>query len=710
MKQMIKKYYQLFLRSKFFTAIMYIYLAVLLFVLIIGNVMPQKVDVKLLGIAPKTIHSPITTVDNEATKEKRKEASLAVKDQYAYSEIPMQVRLETVNTIFLSISESKTAIRDKYPDDAIEEIPNHIKLEILKKKIPKEVSNEIEVDLLVPLLEVSDIRLSTAKELLMKTIKERMKEPISIDTVSEARAEAKSKIEESSLPVNIKLILIELANTFIVHNYTFDSNATKEAKQLASDAVEPVKILQGQVIVKQGEIITKEAYQQLKLVGLLDGKTSYLPFVGLVTIIGVFILLINFFFRDEKIHLDKRKPNLLMFIIIATIIFALMKVISLSQPDSLLINFGYLTPVAMAAMLVKLTISDRLSTLMSLLVSFGAGIMFNEGMSGSINFSVAFYVLLSGIAGAIFLEKKNRRMTIIRSSFYVILFNLVILFSLFFLQNTELSNRELFIYFTLGVLSGVLTAVLTLGILPLLEDAFGFISTFKLMELSNPNHPLLRKILTEAPGTYHHSLMVANLAEAGAESIGANGLLTRVGAYYHDIGKTVRPQFFIENQMNMKNPHDRINHNLSSKIIISHVRDGEEILLNNKMPKNIIDIAKEHHGTTLIKYFYVMEKKENPDASEEDFRYPGPKPQTKESAIVGIADSVEAAVRSLHHPTIESIEQLVNKIVEERLLDGQFSQCDLTFAELEKVKNTMIETLTGLFHNRIEYPELDQKE
>lgn len=232
------------------------------------------------------------------------------------------------------------------------------------------------------------------------------------------------------------------------------------------------------------------------------------------------------------------------------------------------------------------------------------------------------------------------------------------------------------------------------------------LSPLRLLELSNPNHPLLRKLLIETPGTYHHSVIVGNLAEAAAEAVGANGLLCRVGAYYHDVGKTKRPQFFIENQM-AENPHDKISPNLSKSIIISHAKDGYEMLREYNIPTPICDIAAQHHGTTLLKYFYHQAREQSDGAQvlEADYRYPGPKAQFKEAAIVGIADCVEAAVRSLARPSPERVENMVRKIIQDRLEDGQFDECDLTFKELDLIARSICETLQGIFHSRIEYPE-----
>ena len=226
----------------------------------------------------------------------------------------------------------------------------------------------------------------------------------------------------------------------------------------------------------------------------------------------------------------------------------------------------------------------------------------------------------------------------------------------------------------------------------------------KLVELSNPNHPLLKKILMETPGTYHHSVMVANLADAACESVGANGLLARVGSYYHDIGKTVRPNYFIENQHSGVNPHDSLTPEESKSIIIAHATDGARILREYKMPKEIVDIAEQHHGTSFLQFFYHKAKEQNPDVTEDEFRYPGPKPQTKEIAIIMIADSTEAAVRSMKEPTPEKIAKLVHSIIQGKLNDGQFDACSISVRELKKVEAVICETLNGMFHNRIEYP------
>lgn len=258
--------------------------------------------------------------------------------------------------------------------------------------------------------------------------------------------------------------------------------------------------------------------------------------------------------------------------------------------------------------------------------------------------------------------------------------------------------------------NGPLSAVLAVGSLPIFETVFGILTPIRLLELSNPEHPLLHRLLLEAPGTYHHSIMVGNLAEAAAMAIGADSLLARVGAYYHDIGKIRRPYLFTENQVfDMENPHDRMSPSLSSTAIISHVKDGVELAREHKVPEQIIDFIKEHHGTGLASYFYIKAAEEAAAKDEKPpeewaFRYEGPRPGSKETAIVMLADSIEAATRSLSRPTPARIESVVRKIIQERLFDHQLDKSDLTLRELDTIAETFVQVLSGLFHTRIQYP------
>ena len=309
------------------------------------------------------------------------------------------------------------------------------------------------------------------------------------------------------------------------------------------------------------------------------------------------------------------------------------------------------------------------------------------------------------------LKKISQRNDILYSTVYVAAAVAVVILSSGILLYNNI--KQILLDVILAVFGAFISGILAMGLLPFLESSFSLVTNMKLLELSNPNNPLLKRLLMEAPGTYHHSVMVANLAEVAAEEVGANPMLVRVGAYYHDVGKIKRPFFFGENQLGGTNPHDKISPTLSTTIIISHVKDGLELAKEYDIPKVVSDMIVQHHGTTLVKYFYYTLKNssENPDEiREEDFRYPGPKPQSKEAAIIMMADSVEAAVRSIQEPTLEKIEDMVNNIVKDKMNSNQLNECDLTFRELEVIKACFLRVLKGIYHHRIEYPTEKGKE
>jgi putative nucleotidyltransferase with HDIG domain len=259
-----------------------------------------------------------------------------------------------------------------------------------------------------------------------------------------------------------------------------------------------------------------------------------------------------------------------------------------------------------------------------------------------------------------------------------------------------------------GLVGGLLAAVLTYGLLPFFEVVFRVTTDVRLLELANPSHPLLRRLMMEAPGTYNHSVLTANLAEAAAEDIGANPLLARVGAYYHDIGKIRRPMFFVENQLGRENPHDDTSPNLSSLIITSHVKEGLELAKQHRLPEEIRDIIAQHHGTSLVSYFYDKASKSGSDVAEEDFRYPGLRPTRPEAALIMLADSAEAVGRTVQNPTVERMEQVVRKVAREKLEDGQFDEARLTMADIDTIVKRYANMLAGVYHKRIEYPGNDR--
>jgi len=324
---------------------------------------------------------------------------------------------------------------------------------------------------------------------------------------------------------------------------------------------------------------------------------------------------------------------------------------------------------------------------------------------GKFSIDITLIALINVITVPIILKKVQQRNDIIYSALFMAIVNIVFTAIIgYFLSSNmlDIAKKSL----TTGI-SALVSGILAIGILPFLENIFDLVTNIKLLELSNPNHPLMKRLLLEAPGTYHHSVLVANLAEMAAESIGANAVLARVSAYYHDVGKLERPYYFKENQVGIDNPHDKIEPALSSSIIL-HVVDGVRLGKKYGLPQAIVDIVGQHHGDSLVKYFYITMKNnsENPeDVKEEDYKYKGPAPTTREGAIVMLADSVEAAVRSIQGPTKEKIETMVDNIIKGRLEENQLSNSELTFRDIKNIREAFLKVLSGIYHERIEYPK-----
>lgn len=700
----------------FFRVLFFLVLGLVLFLSMYSNVKPEKMNLSLFSVADKTIRSPGTVEDKNSTEKKRQDAIDQVQDVYTLKKEYTQNRVDLISSIFDAAAEINdevnTELKNKdtsevKPSQEMQQLDDE-KISKLKGKLTENVTKDLSDSVFLGLVQASKDELSIAKDLTVTAINKVMAKRISTDEVENAKKKVEEELKYSALNSTLKSATIELGRYAIIQNEFYDPVATEDLRKQAAESIEPVKILQGQIIVEEGELINPEIYRQLKLVGLLDNEKSYKPFIGLSFMIIIILSAIYYYFYQIKVQTEKRQTNLLLFGIIFILSIFILKLISTLQ----ILNYsgiGYLFPAAMAGMLIKILIDEKLAIFMSIILAVCGSIVFNEGITGTMNFSEGIYILFSGLAGILFLSSHNQRSKILQAGSFSAAVNLITIWALMFIPNGQFSGLEYGYYFLTALVSGIASAVLTIGLLPFFEASFGILSTMRLIELSNPNHPLLRKILMEAPGTYHHSVMVANLAESACEAIGANGLLARVGSYYHDIGKTNRPNFFIENQMHLENPHDRLSPEKSASIIIAHVTDGSNVLRKYHMPKEIIDIAEQHHGTSLLKFFYHKALQNDEEIKEDAFRYPGPKAQSKESAVVGIADSVEAAVRSLSQPTPVLIETLVKKIVSDRLQDGQLNECDLTLKELDTVAHTLCETLKGIFHSRIEYPEMTKK-
>ncbi|MFC0333683.1 HD family phosphohydrolase [Paenibacillus sepulcri] len=593
--------------------------------------------------------------------------------------------------------------KDAYNDTLLQEMATTVKNQ--EYRIPEETYYKLPQLTVVQIADMQQVGLTIVRKLMSDPLRE----------AETARTKVAELVNASSLSERkTREIVQELARFAIMPNKFLDSEATSEAKVAAKENTPEVVINQGDIIVHKGEMVTQELYDRLSSFNLLQDKKSYWPQLGLLLLSLLFLLFI-YSFLDKSSGLNTanvryNNAQLAMLLLIFILNLLIMRIVELTQTDTIS-YVGYLAPTAMGAMLITLLLDVQLAVVCSFLFAIAGSILFNVDSNRIFDFNYGFMTTVVSFAAIFAIHRASQRSTILKAGIMVSLFGSASVLALILLGGELPEKTEMVTTIAFAFAGGLLTAILVIGLMPFFEITFGILSALKLVELSNPNHPLLRKLLTETPGTYHHSVMVGNLSEAAAEAIGANGLLCRVGSYYHDIGKTKRPSYFIENQSNIENPHDSIDPKLSKSIIIAHARDGVEMLKNHNIPKPIRDIAEQHHGTTFLQYFYHKAWKqaeaagEETDFTEDDFRYPGPKAQSKEAAIVGIADCIEAAVRSLRSPTMEQVESMINKIIKNRLDDGQFNECDLTLKELDQIAQTLKESVIGIFHSRIEYPE-----
>lgn len=681
--------------------LLYAIFGIAFYLLLLKHVLPEQFQIDVGSVSPVTIVSPVTKIDQVATEEAKEEAAKQVEHVYTKDS---RLTGSQINKIDQFFAELRQIIND---ENLTQDEKKKQAKSLLKQTISKDFSDQFyEALITTPPDKLTQIRLKT-RDIVHSILEEGVRQ----SEIAEKREQVDRRLvtmllEQDVLDNKSNWIVREIAKESIITNEFYDKERTDELREVERDSVPPILINKGQIIVAMGEVVTKDQHRQLKELGLLKKQTYFWQYVGLALFVSILTLFLFWYIRRFHKKLKQNNKHLLMLLSVLLLTLLGMKVVAIGQnPEWNMM--GYLAPVGLGAMLITLLLNLELGLGCLLLLSMASSVFFNGNDHLLFDFRYGFVALVGGAASCFALASVQKRSAILRAGVISALASMLAIAALYFLMPSVGTVKELMESLSFGILSGIFSAVLTMGFLPYFETVFGILSPMRLLELSNPNHPLLRKLLVETPGTYHHSIIVGNLAEAAAAAIGADGLLARVGAYYHDVGKTKRPQFFIENQINRDNPHNRISPHLSKTIIISHARDGVELLKQYQIPKPIQDIAAQHHGTTLLKYFYyqAIEQRSCGQVLEEDFRYPGPKAQFKEAAIVGICDCVEAAVRSLSKPTPSRIENMVKKIIQDRLEDGQFDECDLTLKELDLIAKSICETLQGIFHSRIEYPE-----
>lgn len=671
--------------------LLFVSVFVLSYLLLITAIKPQQYSLEVGDIPRSDIKAPRDTIDERATKEAEDKALEKVDKQYTQK---AEVKKQAEDNVILLFEKLNTIINNQSAQTATSTSVESNVSELKKIEGIALSEDEYKELLNIPKEQLSSLQkdiLNIIDKTYEKNINEKDDESLNI-----ARDSAVSLVEKLNLADKLKYVLEELVKGQINPNCFYDEEKTQELIDETRKSVAKVVIKQNQIIVKEGVPVTQNELDILSDLGMLDdGKNTsiYLyVYIVLAMFVGIIMFLqYNYIDRNySEIFKNTKKITLISVINLMTLVFA--RTIGLVSP--------FLIPFACAPILLTLLINYKISIVISILnvivISIATGFDAQVMMLG----------VISSILGATLLKKMQQRNELLYSTLYLSIVGVIITVSTGILISSNL--REVLIKSGITFIGGVLSGIFALGILPFLEGTFNEVTTLKLLELSNPNHPLLKKLLMEAPGTYHHSMLVANLAEMASEEVGANSVIVRIGSYYHDVGKTERPYFFGENQMGGENPHNHMTPNLSAKIIISHVKDGIELARKYNLPKVIQDIIGEHHGTTLVKYFYYTMKNnsENPEeVKEEDYRYPGPIPNSKEAGIIMLADSVEAAVRSIKEPSEDKIKEMINNIISDKLSCGQLNDCNLTIKDIEKIKKCFLTALNGIYHHRIEYPK-----
>ena len=676
---------------------------------------PKKYDLTIDSIAPETIKATKDVTDEVTTKKNREEAAAAKSKSIDYSTNISDDLIRSLNTAFAELQAIRPQDASPLETPVSEEdtgeptVSSVEETAQLREYTPEELDQaragltllDLEDEELLFILNMSrqdfdkmvkDVTSSVTAMLESNQFSEDQQ-----DLVNEAK---QSLMNDDNLSPYLK-VLPKLLEICIRPNKIIDREATEKAIQEAMDAVEPVIYLQGRKIVGEGEPLQEYQLAMLRSLGLLNQQeVDYSVYGG--SAISVLVAMICFFMSLKLLRADiltdVRKMAVVLIVLILSVAMAAIAHLLPSQ---------YVIPLTMGAILGTVLIGYRIGICLTLTLS----LLFASLTSGNATSTFYDVVLLMSmtIAESVlciwFLKGRPQRVRVLIAGALGAVIGFVIVIGIHLLTSSGSLDVLSIGAWSFG--GGVLSGVLAVAFQPALEQLFRLATPSRLLELTNPNQPLMKRLMIEAPGTYHHSIIVANLAEAAADKIQANPYLARAGAYYHDIGKLKRPGYFKENQ-NGDNPHERTDPYVSAAILISHTMDGVLLAQKEHMPREVQDIILQHHGVTPVMFFYhkALQMSDGSHVDIDEFRYSGPKPNTKEAAIVMLADTIEAAVRSMKDPTPKGIDQFIERLVRGKLEDGQLSDSPLSLSDIDKICDAFSGILKGVYHERIEYPNV----
>ena len=678
---------------------------------------PKRYEVSVGSAAKEAITTPRMVVDSVNTEALREAARSNVSPVYAVDEKLADTLISNAQSFFSALNSfrnaantTRAASKPVSADGTTveedtrtwQEVVTTTDLLAMLNKLPVKISD---TSIGYALLDATDAEIEQMQELVMTTLEEQLRAGVSETDQVKTLSKINKDLKISSLSVWLKAVGEMVYDAYLLPTNVVNSVETTRAQEKAADAVEPIYIARGATIVEAGQTVTQEQYDMLLSLDLVKGAeaASRLTPGVIVYLLCVFGMLgMYLYVFDRNTFSSNKEMTILALILWLTI--TLEWLCYIIDPR--------VTPAVFGVLLTTLLVSRKTAEVVN--IAFALAFSLLAGGSGATLFGsdsilAMAAMLVSGQMVMLIAERSKKRGTLIAAGTLGGVAGAVVVVSggliLSYNWNTSI------IYAGLQIASALILSVFCVGMLSVWENLFDIVTPARLHELANTNHPLLKKMMIAAPGTYHHSMMVASLAEGAAEAIGANALLARTGAMYHDVGKLRRPQYFRENQ-NGHNIHDTLQPEESAGFIIAHQKDAMSYLSRYRMPSEIKKIVSEHHGTTLVTYFYVKAKQQQTQDGEPVierlFRYQGNLPSTKESAIVMLADSCEAAVRSMSEPTREDVADMVHRIVQGKMDDGQLKQSPLTLSEINMIEKSFLVTLTGLMHERIRYPLLEE--
>ncbi|MEO5294930.1 HD family phosphohydrolase [Enterococcus cecorum] len=707
--------------GKFFLPLLFLLFFICSFLVIFTSVRTKSIHYYEGQVVEESIRANKTIENTEATKKRRQIAAEAVTPEYTFQEDIAKQQYQYVNRLFELVKKVEKNAQEKYQealdnqkaDDVAPSISVTDEIVDLKKQF-----ESLDADSLTfyqnfddtfykELFSISSEELNEIQSLSLKYIDQGFKKQIKEADVTAILKELNQQVNELKTTETSKNLVKTILSKAIVPNSFLNEKKTEQLRQKARDDVQPVMIYQGEIIVREGSQIDAAAMEKLKLLGLTNQRGSIFPMVALILAIVLQLIVLYSITRQEK-DLKRRIIKIVFYLLMMFVSIVVMKTIQVIQDESIS-YLSLLYPAMFTPFAVNVLLERRLAIVAALFQVILVNFIFYDAIGTSVVTIIVIAYLFAGLMGTL-MKRHNlynqRLQAMLLALGFPFFMNVIVVI----MQGMSFSDTKTYLTLICGFIGNVISLLLMVGLFPYIELLVSDDSMIVLNELSNPNHPLLKQLLEEAPGTYHHSMMVANLSANAVAAINGRSLLTRVACYYHDIGKLKHANFFVENLPHgAENPHNFLLPEDSKQIIFGHVIDGAKILEQYHMPQMVIDICNQHHGTTLMKFFYVKAKERDPQTKESDYRYPGPKPQTKEAAVVSIADSCEAAVRAMDHPSNEKIQKFVHQLIESRILDGQLNESGVTLNELAIIEKSIVNGLCSTFHSRIKYPKMESE-